>query len=129
MNKVLKIGSVFIMFAVTACNSTTPIKTAPQAAILGEYSTQVRLVINATISEALNGTKVAVAKSAFVNSNKLTLQKAAQNSAGMKGINGRLLDRPTVYSFLMMKQGSDCFLVYEKTKKQYLLNGVSCRLI
>ena len=99
-----------------------------EAAVLTEPSTQARLAINSAISTALNGTKIAVAKNAFVNSSQLTLQRNTQDPRGMAGLNGRLLGAPVVYHFSMVKQNGSCYLIDARTQKRHSLSGVSCKL-
>lgn len=126
MNYLKQSSVVVLTLLLTACGATEH-KQAAQPAVLGDASAQARSVINTTISNALGGTKVTVAKNAFVSSDKLVLQRATRDPLGMKGLNGRLLGRPVLHRFSMVKQNGSCYLIREKTTKRYLLNGVSCR--
>lgn len=115
-----------LMLLLAACSATEHKQTV-QPAVLEESSVKMRAIIHTTISRALNGTKVAVAKNAFVSNSRLVLQKATQDPQGMKGLNGRLLGRPVLHRFSMVKQSNSCYLIHEKTSKRYLLNEVRCR--
>ena len=110
----------------TALASNTP-NTTKRAAVLSQASTQARLVINKTISSVLRGTKVSIAKNAFVNSSQLTLQQNMQDPRGMKGLNGRLLGSPVLHHFSMVKQSGSCYLIDAQTSKRHLLSGVNCK--
>ena len=99
-----------------------------EAAVLTEPSTHARLAINNAISTALNGTKIAVAKNAFVNSSQLTLQRNTKDPRGMAGLNGRILGAPVVYHFSMVKQNGSCYLIDARTQKRHSLSGVNCKL-
>ena len=126
MNYLKQSTGVVLTLLLTACGATEHKQTA-QPAVLGEASAQARSVVNTTISQVLGGTKVAVAKNAFVTSDKLVLQRVTRDPRGMKGLNGRLLGRPVLHRFSMVKQSGSCYLIHEKTGKRYLLSSVSCR--
>ena len=117
---------ICITLPLIACNASA-IKETPKPAVLERSSVEVRSVLNATISAALNGTKVTVGSKALVNSDRLTIQRNLSEPAGMKGLNGHLVGRPVIHQFSMVKAGSSCYLIHEKTKKRYLLQGVSCK--
>ncbi|PWQ93759.1 hypothetical protein DKT75_19305 [Leucothrix arctica] len=130
------VASASVGLLLVACgttNTSAPQANKPsstqQAAVLTQPSTQARLAINKAISVALNGTKVSVAKNAFVNSSQLTLQRNTQDPRGMKGLNGRLLGAPVLHHFSMVKQNGSCYLIDKRTSKRHLLSGVNCKSV
>ena len=124
----VKIITISACLLSVACG-TVEHKKASQLAVLASASSSSRSVINTAISTALNESNVVIATTAFINSPHLTLQRNTKDPNNMKGLNGRLLGRPVLHHFSLIKQRDSCYLLAQKTNKQYLLSGVSCRSV
>ncbi len=111
------------------CVATEP-KISLQSALLIQPTASSTTVLNTTISRALNGARVSVAQDALTNSSELQIDRMAQDPAGMPGLNGRLMGMPVAHRFSLKKNHEGvCYLVYQKTGVEYLLDGVTCRAL
>lgn len=124
---VLLFSGVLAQSACTSAPTGSTTNTAASAAILNAPSADTTARLSNAISAALHGTRVALAPDAFTKSSQLTLERNTQNPRHMPGLNGRLMDMPVIHRFTLMSRSGGCYLVYEKTGKEYPLNGVSCK--
>lgn len=126
---------LLILLGSSACVSTSRSVPAPKqappntitAAVLSVPSTGTTRLLAKAMSEALNGTKVALAPDAFTRSGRLNVERNTKNPSAKPGLNGRLMGVPVVHRFALMIKANKCYLVYEKTGKKYALDGVKCR--
>lgn len=130
--KLLKLAFLFSgILMQSACTSapagSTPSTTTASAALLNAPSADTTARISSAMSAALHGTKVAVAPDAFTKNSQLTLERNTQNPRSMPGLNGRLMGVPVIHRFSLISRDGSCYLVYEKTGKEFPLNGVSCQ--
>lgn len=123
--KVLALSIVSLLQS--GCGST-PTKTM-QAAVLTQHSVATTKVLNSAVSRALNGVKVSLASRALTQRSDVEVERMAQDSVSVPGLNGRLMGKPVVHRFLLKQQAGDCYLVYEKTGQAYLLEGVKCQVL
>ncbi len=115
------------LFSQTACTAPAPEAQAMSPAVLSNPSAKTTQQISTAVSQLLNGKKVMLAANTFTKSNQLIVERYAKNPATMPGLNGRLMDAPVIHRFLLMQKAENCYVVYEKTGKQFLLNGVRCK--
>ncbi len=98
-------------------------------AVLTAASSEQTEILSKTISEILNGRKVSLAKNSFINDHRLVLEKSMRNPIGMQGMLGRIEGKPSAPSFLLFIRGGNCYLVYEKTGQEYLVDGLDCKAL
>jgi len=114
-----------------ACVATpiTPSTESMQAAVLIQHSVETSSLLNQAVSSALNGAKVSLASRALTQTSDVQVERTTQDPASMPGLNGQLMEVPKAHHFSLRKQGSQCYLVYQKTGQAFLLEGVKCRVL
>lgn len=122
--KIILVAATVVVQA--GCGATPP--KALQDAVLTQPSAATSKVLNAAASRALNGTRVSLARDAFTKSSEMQIERLAQDPASMRGLNGRIMGVPKVYSFSLKSKEGGCYLVYKKTGLAYPLDEVSCRV-
>jgi hypothetical protein len=76
------------------------------------------------VTIALNGTPVTLADDALTHESLLIIEHAHPRDAHGLPLNGRELGRPE--QFRLVKSGSHCILVHQRTGKRYRLRSTTC---
>lgn len=126
LNKIVVIAAFVTQ---VGCGST-PASTGMVSAVLIQPLPVTTQVLNKAVSQALNGAKVSLARNVLIGTSELQIERMAQGSASMSGMNGTLLEMPKIYRFSLKKSSrGGCFLLYPKTGNEYRLKGVQCKVL
>lgn len=114
------------LISISGCtNAMVEQKTKP--AILKNSSAEYTKIISQTMSLALNGKQIRLEESAFLKSNQHVLEKKMFTDTNTNPADGLMLGIPVIHRFsLFTTAENNCFLVYEKTGKQYPLSNLKC---
>ncbi len=125
-----KIAALCAMFGSQAGCVSNEAKDSMKPAVLTQPKAATTMVLNNTVSLALNGTKVMLARQVLTQSSELTVERMAQDNPSAMGLNGRMMGDPQVYRFfLKMDASGGCYLIYQKTGQKYPLDGVGCKAL
>jgi hypothetical protein len=93
-------------------------------AVLVKPDPAVRAALSNAIKEALNGRDPTLSDDALTASSHLMIEPARPRDSNGRLLDGRDLRKPE--SFHLMKQGEDCVLIHDRTKKEFVLPGAQC---
>ena len=85
---------------------------------------QSRAELVRVVSRALNGASVTIADDALTGDSTLIVERAARRDAQGLPLDGRETGRPE--QFRLVKNGSRCVLVHERTGRRWTLASTSC---
>jgi hypothetical protein len=97
----------------SACASAQP----DVAAVIDKPTKESRAELAQAVSSALNGAPVTLAEDALTQDSLLIIEKAHR-------LTGRELDKPE--HFRLVKSGTHCTLVHERTGKRTTLASTTC---
>jgi hypothetical protein len=93
-------------------------------ATLSSPSAQTRAELRRVVSDALNGTPVTLADDALTQDSVLIMEHIRPRDAAGLPLNGRELGKPE--RFRLIKHGSHCILIHERTGKRWRLGSATC---
>ncbi len=93
-------------------------------AVLTNPSPRTRDELARTVSRALNGAPVTIADSALTADDALIIERTERRDAQGRDLNGREPGRPE--RFRLVKSGSHCVLVQERTGRRWPLESATC---
>jgi hypothetical protein len=96
----------------------------PQSAFLTSPTAQSRAELRRVVSTALNGVPVRLADDALTLDGALIVDRSQFRDAAGMPLNGRELGRPE--HFQLVKQGSRCILIHQRTGKRWILHSATC---
>ncbi|MFI4868571.1 MAG: hypothetical protein ACHQDD_04375 [Steroidobacterales bacterium] len=111
-----------MLFLISACETLSAREDRP--AILTGPPAQSLPELNRVVSEALNGAPVRLADDALLHDSGLIVQHSQPRDAAALPLNGRELGRPE--HFRLVKHGSHCVLIHERTGKSWILRSATC---
>jgi len=76
------------------------------------------------VSRAMNGAPVTIADSALTSDDVLIVDRVVRRDARGVNLNGRETGRPE--HFRLVRSGSRCVLVHERTGRRWTLRSVTC---
>lgn len=125
-----KIAALCAMFGSQVGCVSNEAKDSMKPAVLTQPKAATTMVLNNTVSLALNGTKVMLARDVLTQNSELRVERMAQDNPSAMGLNGRMMGDPQVYRFFLEIDASGgCYLIYQKTGKKYSLDGVGCKAL
>ena len=125
-----KTAALSVMLALQAGCVANESKDSMKPAVLTQSSVATTKVLNATVSRALNGARVRLARDVLTKSSELKVERMAKGTASQPGLNGSLMGKPLVYQFsLRVATSGNCYLIYQKNGQKYSLESVSCRAL
>ncbi len=96
----------------------------PIVAVISTQTEKSLSELRTTIREALNGTPVTIAKTAFNNSNRLILERKKIRAPDGTVIDTRVDQQPYIFELYIID--GNCYLNYLKKNKKYLLKETKC---
>lgn len=108
--------------ALTACLARSAPLDVP--AVLTDAKAQSRAELARVVSRALNGVSVTLADDALTAESTLIIQRAPHRDARGLPLDGREPGRPE--RFRLVKAGSRCVLVHERTGRRWTLASATC---
>jgi hypothetical protein len=94
------------------------------AAVISNPTTQSRAELAHALSRALNDAPVTLAEDALTSDSTLVIQRAQRRDARGLPLDGRETGRPE--RFQLVKNGSLCLLVHERTGRRWKLPTTTC---
>ncbi len=76
------------------------------------------------VSRAMNGAPVTIADSALTSDDVLLVERVVRRDERGRELNGREIGRPE--HFRLVKSGSRCVLVHERTGRRWTLRSATC---
>jgi hypothetical protein len=93
-------------------------------AVLTQPTAESRAELVRTLSDALHGAPVTLADDALTRDGTLIIERIPPRTADGTPLSGRETGRPE--HFRLMKNGSRCVLVHERTGKRWTLKAATC---
>jgi hypothetical protein len=109
---------------VVLCACGTVSAQEQQPAILTTPSVQSIAELNRIVSDALHGMPVRLADDALTHDSVLIVERIQPRDAAGLPLNGRELGKPE--HFHLVKRGSQCILIHERTRKRWILSAATC---
>ena len=110
------------MLALAACLARSSPRDVP--AVLTHPTAQSRAELARVVSRALNGAPVTIADEALTADGTLIVERAPHRDAQGLPLDGRETGRPE--HFRLLKAGSRCVLVHERTGRRWALASTIC---
>ncbi|SRR6266571_2068502 len=110
------------MLSVVACAPRPNQRDVP--AVLTSPTPESRAELLRTLGRALNGRQVTIAADALTRDSALLIERARARDAAGVPLSGRETGRPE--HFQLVKSGSRCVLVHERTGKRFTLASATC---
>ena len=76
------------------------------------------------VSRALDGAPVTIADDALTGESALIIERTVRRDAQGRPLTGRDTDRPE--HFRLVRNGSHCVLVHERTGRRWILRSATC---
>jgi hypothetical protein len=93
-------------------------------AVLTSPTAESRAELVRTVSGALHGAPITIADAALTRDSTLIIERAQPRTADGVPLSGRETGRPE--HFRLVKNGSRCVLVHERTGKRWTLKAATC---
>jgi hypothetical protein len=110
------------LLGLAACATVSPQRDVP--AVIASPTPESRAELLRVVSRALNGAPVTIADDALTHDSALIIERARARGADGAPLTGRDTGKPE--HFRLVKSGSRCVLVHERTGKRYPLASASC---
>jgi hypothetical protein len=114
--------AVAAMLGLTACATASGREDLP--AVLTEPTAESRAELARQLSEALHGAPITIADDALTRDSTLIIERARPRTADGVPLSGRETGRPE--HFRLVKKGSRCVLVHERTGRRWTLKAATC---
>jgi len=114
--------AVAALLAGTACATASGREDRP--AVLTTPTAASRAELARTLSAALHGAPVTIAADALTRESTLIIERTPPRTASGVPLSGRETGRPE--HFRLVKQGSRCVLVHERTGERWTLKAATC---
>lgn len=110
------------MLLAPACGAPSAQRDLP--ALITNPTPQSRAELLRIISGAVNGTPVMLAEDALTHDSALILERPDPRDAQGLPISGRVTGKPE--QFQLVKRGSRCVLVHQRTGQRFTLTSATC---
>jgi hypothetical protein len=110
------------MLSLAACATTSGRRDLP--AVLTNPTAESRAALARAVSGALNGAPITIADDALTRDSALIIERPQPRTADGVPLSGRERGRPE--HFRLVKNGSRCVLVHERTGKRWTLKAATC---
>jgi hypothetical protein len=94
------------------------------SAVLTNPTAQTHAELVRVVSQAMNGAPVTIANTALTADDVLIVERTIRRDARGRELNGRETGRPE--HFRLVKSGSRCVLVHERTGRRWTLESATC---
>ena len=110
------------ILSVVACAPVSAQRDVP--AVVTSPTPESRAELTRLVGRALSGAKVTIADDALTRDSELIIERGWARTAKGVPLNGRETGRPE--HFRLVKNGSSCVLVHERTGKRFTLLSATC---
>ena len=110
------------LLSLAACASMSGQRDLP--AVLTNPTAESRAELVRAVSGALHGAPITLADDALTRDSTLIIERARPRTADGVPLSGRETGRPE--HFRLVKSGSHCVLVHERTGKRWTLKAATC---
>ena len=110
------------MLLLSTCGTWSAQRDVP--AVIANPTPQSRAELLRTVREALNGVPVTIAEDALSHDSTLIVEHAEPRDERGLPLNGRATGKPE--QFQLVKHGSRCELVHQRTGKRFTLVSATC---
>jgi hypothetical protein len=117
-------SAVWATVLVLTCACETLSAREPPAALLTNPTAQSLAELHRVVSGALNGAPVRLANDALTRDSVVIVGRIQPRDAAGLPLNGRELGKPE--HFRLVKHGSHCILIHERTGKRWILGSATC---
>jgi len=118
----LAVLTVAGMLSLAACATVPAERDVP--AVITTPTAESRAELLRVVSRALDGAPLAIADDALTRDSALTIERARPRGTDGALLSGREMGRPE--HFRLVKNGSRCVLVHERTGKRFTLASAFC---
>jgi hypothetical protein len=105
-----------------ACHTRSALHDVP--AVITNPTGQSRAELYRVVSSALNGAPLTIADDALTRDSTLIIEREGRHNADGVPLTGRDRGRPE--QFRLVKNGSRCMLVHERSGQRFTLAAVTC---
>jgi hypothetical protein len=110
------------ILSLAACATLSGRRDRP--AVLTNPTAEIRAELVRTVSAALSAAPITIADDALTRDSTLIIERTRPRDASGVPLSGRETSRPE--HFRLVKNGSRCVLVHERTGKRWTLESASC---
>jgi hypothetical protein len=110
------------VLATSGCATST--EASDVAAKIAAPTAESRAELRQAVMNALDGTPVTLADDALTRESILTIERQQARDSSGRRIDAREVERPEL--FRLVKHGSDCVLVHERTRSRMILRSARC---
>jgi len=110
------------LMCLAACASAPPQRDVP--AVITSPSPESHAELVRVVSRALNGASLTIADDALTRDCALIIERARARGKGGAPLTGRDTGKPE--HFRLVKNGTRCLLVHERSGKRFTLKSASC---
>jgi hypothetical protein len=110
------------LLALAACHPRPAPPDVP--AVITHPTAEGREELVRVVSRALDGAAVTIADDALAGESTLIIERAVRRDAQGRPLTGRDTERPE--HFQLVRSGSSCVLVHERTGRRWTLKSVTC---
>ena len=118
----MEVSTVAAMLALAACATASGRRDVP--AVLTNPTPESRAELVRTVSGALHGAPITLADDALTRDSTLIIERTPPRTPDGVPLSGRETGRPE--HFRLVKNGSRCVLVHERTGKRRTLKAATC---
>ena len=111
-----------VLVLICACETLSARE--PPPAVLTNPTAQSLAELHRVVSGALNGAPVRLANDALTRDSVVIVDRIQPRDAAGLPLNGRELGKPE--HFRLVKHGSHCILIHERTGKRWILGSATC---
>jgi hypothetical protein len=114
--------TVLAALALHACHGRSALRDAP--ALITNPTSESSAELARVVSDALNGAAVTIADDALTSDSVLIIERVPRRDSQGRLLDGRETDRPE--RFMLVKSGSRCVLVHERSGRRWPLVSATC---
>ena len=125
MKRLWRVATSNALLFVSACSGLHAQASAPAVIVNSNAASRAELLL--AIADAVHGEHIAIADDALTYDSVLWIQRAQRHSTAGVKLNGRDLEEPD--KFLLVKQGTRCVLIHERSGQRRTLKSAQCRTL
>ena len=110
------------LLALAACHPRPAAQDVP--AVISNPTAESHEELVRVVSRALDGAPVTIADDALTGESALIIERTVRRDAQGRPLTGRDTDRPE--HFRLVRNGSHCVLVHERTGRRWTLESATC---
>lgn len=114
--------TVALVLGMSACAMSNEASDSPAKIVMP--TAESRAELQRAVEKALNITPVTLADDALTRESTLTIERQTARHASGRRIDAREVERPEL--FRLVKRGSECVLIHERTQTRTVLPSTRC---